>query len=339
MLRALAAFCLLLCLVACERPADYHATSYVFGTRVDIEIYGAQQAKAENAANAVFSYYDSLHHTLHSWKPGALLDLNRSIEKGEAAATVPEVLEMIRLSTEYYQQSNGLFDPAIGKLVAMWGFHSDIPVEHPPSQTRIDDYLKHLPGMNDYRIEGNIVSSDNREDWLDFGGIAKGWAIDKGIDILQQHGIDNAVINAGGDLKVIGRHGDRPWHIGIRNPKSQQAIAAVDLKSGEAIFTSGNYERYYEINGKRYHHIIDPRTGYPAEHVASSTVIETDAAKADAAATSLLIAGMNGWRELAANMKLNQAMLIDWQGKIRATPAMQKRLELLEESDKGSMKE
>jgi thiamine biosynthesis lipoprotein len=151
--------------------------------------------------------------------------------------------------------------------------------------------------------------------------------------MLKQHGIKNAVINAGGDLKVIGRHGDRRWHIGIRDPRSHEAIAAVDLQPGEAIFTSGSYERFYELNGKRYHHIIDPRTGYPAEHVASSTVIETDAAEADAAATALLIAGMNGWQKLAADMGLKQVILIDWQGKISMTPEMKNRLTMLQEQN------
>jgi thiamine biosynthesis lipoprotein len=175
MRRVLASLLLMLFLGGCDRPTDYHAESYVFGTQVDIQIFGAPQSQAKQAADAVFSYYDSLHHILHSWQPGALFDLNQSIEKGEPAATVPDVLEMIRLSTKYYRLSGGLFDPAIGKLVAMWGFHSDLPVAKPPTDEQIRQVLAQLPGMDDYQIQGNVVSSNNRQDWLDFGGIAKGW--------------------------------------------------------------------------------------------------------------------------------------------------------------------
>jgi len=145
---------------------------------------------------------------------------------------------------------------------------------------------------------------------------------------LQSQGIANAVINAGGDLRVIGQHGERPWRIGIRHPRRDGVIAWIDAKTDESIFTSGDYERFYIHDDKRYHHILDPRTGYPAAGATSVTVIHVDAGLADAAATALFVAGPDRWHEIAHAMGVKYVMLIDAEGRIHMNPAMQKRVHL-----------
>jgi thiamine biosynthesis lipoprotein len=139
-------------------------------------------------------------------------------------------------------------------------------------------------------------------------------------------GIKHAIISAGGDLKTIGSHGDRPWSIAIQHPRMDTWIAQMETQGEESIFTSGDYERYYEYKGKRYHHILDPRTGYPATGVQSVTVIHTDSGLADAAATALFVAGAEKWLEIAKKLQLKQAMLIDDNGTVFVTPEMKKRL-------------
>ena len=122
---------------------------------------------------------------------------------------------------------------------------------------------------------------------LNFGAFAKGYAIDQSMKHLHAEGIQNVVINAGGDLSVSGSHGERPWRIGIRHPRKEQSLAWIDARDNESIFTSGDYERFYFYNNKRYHHILDPSTGYPAWGTASVTVIHDNAGEADAAATAI----------------------------------------------------
>ena len=119
---------------------------------------------------------------------------------------------------------------------------------------------------------------------------------------------------------------DRPWRIGIRHPRKNQLIASIETRGEESIFTSGDYERSFMYNGKRYHHILDPRTGYPAQGTQSVTVIHTDSGLADAAATALFIAGPEDWIKIAKKLKLTQVMLIDDKGVIHITPEMKNRL-------------
>jgi len=174
------------------------------------------------------------------------------------------------------------------------------------------------------------------------GAMAKGVAVDRAIDYLKSLGINNAIVNAGGDLKAIGRHGERPWHVGIRDPRKNcgqqnQAdciIAELDVNDDEAVFTSGDYERFFEYQGKRYHHIIDPRSGYPANKSTSVTVIHHDAGTADAAATALFIAGPEQWPEIARDMGIKYVMLVDKQGRIYMTPAMAARIKLQDPNSK-----
>ena len=167
---------------------------------------------------------------------------------------------------------------------------------------------------------------------LNFGAFAKGYAIKLGIKQLQTLGIDNAIINAGGDLSVIGQHGNRAWNIGIRHPRENSVLASVEVKNDESVFTSGDYERFYIYQSKRYHHILNPKTGYPTDDAQSVTVIHSDAGRADAAATALFVAGSKNWQTIAKSMGIRHVMLVDAEGNIQLTPAMEKRIKFLNKS-------
>ena len=142
------------------------------------------------------------------------------------------------------------------------------------------------------------------------------------IDLLRARGIHNAIVNAGGDLRAIGTHGARPWHIGIRHPRKDGILASIDSAGDTSIFTSGDYERLFEVNGKRFHHILDPRTGYPATGTVAVTVVHENGAIADAAATALFVAGPADWADIARQMGIDRVMLVDSEGTIHMTPAM-----------------
>jgi thiamine biosynthesis lipoprotein len=182
--------------------------------------------------------------------------------------------------------------------------------------------------MDDIHIENNVLRSDNPMVKLGFGGFAKGTAVDTAIEALKQQGIQNAIINIGGDLRAIGRHGDRPWRIGIRHPRQEgQMLASIAINDDESVFTSGDYERYFTYEGQRYPHILDPRTGYPARDNISVTVVHRQAALADAAATALVVAG-DKWPEIAASLGVDHVMLMRADGQIEMTPAMTEQVRL-----------
>ena len=139
-------------------------------------------------------------------------------------------------------------------------------------------------------------------------------------------GINNAIANAGGDLRAIGSHGDRPWRVAVRKPGGGN-IGSVQVQGDEAIFTSGNYERFRQDKRERYPHIIDPGTGWPAKDIASVTIITNEGLLADAAATALLVAGMDEWPELARALGLDQVAVVDESGSVYLTPKMEQRIQ------------
>jgi thiamine biosynthesis lipoprotein len=140
-------------------------------------------------------------------------------------------------------------------------------------------------------------------------------------------GITDALVNAGGDLRAIGSHGDRPWRIAIRDPRGG-VVGSLETGADEAIFTSGNYERFREDSEKRYPHILDPRNGWPVTELSSVTVIAGEGLLADAAATALIVAGPDEWKETARAMGLEQVLVVDANGKVFMTPRMAERVRL-----------
>jgi thiamine biosynthesis lipoprotein len=299
------------------------------GTVFNLEIYGIDDAKGRQISQLVQKDLDYMNFAWHAWKPGSLGRVNQLLATGGEFSINPSVLPLIIESRRLYHSSQGLFNPAIGKLIGMWGFHSDDPSHaRPPSDAAIRDFMKHEPTMDDIEIDGIRVRGLNPELRLDFGAFAKGFAVEKLLGRLHELGIDNAIINAGGDLKAIGSHGDRLWKVAVRDPKSDGMVGTIEVSGATSVFTSGNYERYFKQDGKRYAHIIDPRTGYPARGTASVTVIHENAAEADAAATALYVAGPDKWWEIARSMGIKYVMLIDDEGTIYMNPAMAKRIKL-----------
>lgn len=316
-------------LAGCEKVADseYKATQYVFGTLVEFTIRGVDAKVAEDAVAAIGHDFQHMHKDWHAWKPGEMSDLNRAFAAGEGRDVSPFLLPLIKQAKVLYERSDGLFNPAIGGLIGMWGFHADeLPVGTKPDLDAVRALAAKAPAMDDVVIDGSHVSSRNRAVELDFGGFAKGVALDRAVARLRALGVKDAIVNAGGDLNTIGSHGDRPWKVGIRHPKNWGVVASVDLAGDEVMYTSGNYERYREDDGIRRGHIINPKTGMPVDHIVSSSVIGREGWLADAAATALSVAGPDGWYAIAKRMGVKYALLVDDQGTIYMDPAMAARV-------------
>lgn len=309
-------------------PPVQSQTLYVFGTLLEVVIYGEDAATAQAATAAIGQQLQTYHHAWHGWRPGELSALNAAIARGEELTVSADLAEMLQDAQRISIASEGLFQPAIGRLIALWGFHSDTaPTGPPPSASAIATLLTARPRIADLQIDGRRVSSVNPAIQLDLGAFAKGAALKRAADTLTRLGIQDAVLNAGGDVLVLGRQGARPWRVAVRDPFGWDAVAALSVQPGEAVFTSGNYERFLEHDGIRFSHILDPRTGLPVEQIVSATVLHTDAGLADAAATALSVAGPKNWTAIAEAMGIQAALLIDQTGQLHATPAMAARLQ------------
>lgn len=329
-------------LAACNRELPtYEEQGYVFGTLVEVSVYGEDEARARKAVASVMQEFQRLHDLLHAWKPSALSDLNAALAQGGRREVTPEVAAMLKDAAQLSAQSGGLFDPAIGGLVRLWGFHADEFKAELPDERKVAALVAAHPQMSDLVFapaadgKGEIVGSRNRAVLIDLGGYAKGYALDRAAELLRQQGVQNALINIGGNVLAMGTHGNRAWRIGIQHPRKPGPIATMELRDGEAIGTSGDYQRYFEVGGKRYCHLIDPRSGRPAQGVQAVTILVRGpraGTLSDAPSKPLFIAGRDGWRAAARRMNMDEAMLIDGDGVVHVTAALRKRLEFTDKA-------
>jgi thiamine biosynthesis lipoprotein len=327
---AMVAWVFALLLGACARPQVFHQEAYVFGTRVDVMVYGEPHARADDAMAAVLREFDRLHRSYHAWEPSELTALNEAIARGEAATVSEELATMLADAQRLSAAGDGLFNPAMGALIAMWGFHSEEFVARLPESAALQSVIEARPRMSDLVLSGTRVESRNPVVQLDLGGYAKGYALDRAVAILKEKGIENALVNIGGNVMALGKKGDTPWRIGLQHPREPRPLATLPLYDGEAIGTSGDYQRYFELDGFRYSHLIDPRTGAPAHDSQSMTVLVTPREAAgtlsDVASKPAFIAGDN-WREYTRRYKIDHALRVAADGRVEVTRELRARLQ------------
>jgi len=320
---------LLWMLAACSPPPLYQQQAYVFGTLVEVSVYGAPEPQARQATAAVLARFDELHRMLHAWQPSELSRLNTALAHGERTTVTPELVAMLRDAQALSAGSGELFNPAIGGLIALWGFHADTPQSRVPDAAATMGWVNKRPRMADLYIENNTVWSANPAVQLDLGGYAKGLALDEAVRILKAHNIGNALVNIGGNVIALGAHGDRPWRVGIQHPRQPGTLATLDLRDGDAIGTSGDYQRYFEVDGRRYSHLIDPRSGQPAARMQSVTVLVSGkraGTRSDALSKPLFIDGAERLPNHASRLGIADYLAVDSAGRIHVSPAMKARL-------------
>ncbi|MBL8298058.1 MAG: FAD:protein FMN transferase [Rhodanobacteraceae bacterium] len=311
-----------------QLQAPHQASFVIFGGLTEVELRGTSKETAATVFGAIGELLQRDQRAWHPWEISDLMRLNAAIAQGEPYRASPELSGLLRSAQQAYLASDGLFNAAIGSLIHLWGFHtSNFPITAPPPpQQNIDATLATQPRMDQLTIaEDGTVTSTNRAIQLDLNGLAEGYAVKQIAELLQHHGVAHALINVGGDVFALGRAGDRPWRVGIRSPQHEN-FAGVELRSGEALFTSGSYNKYREDAGQRWGHVLDPRTGHPARGVMAASVIHGDPVIADVATTSLMIAGTDNFERIARRLGVACALLITDNGMVWMTPAMQQRL-------------
>ena len=312
-----------------QEQQAYKRQFFALGTLVEITLWGVDDKQAAEAVRRTEQVIQAAHSRWHAWQPGELTDINEALAAGQSITTSAETAAALRQARALSIDSAHLFNPAIGALVRLWGFHdSERPLGPPPPASAIAALLEAAPRMDQIEVdEQGRVSSANPAVHIDLGAFAKGKAVDEAIAALRELGITDAIVNAGGDLRAIGRHGSRPWRIGIRQANGAGVFASIEVAGDESVFTSGDYERYFDFEGQRYHHILDPRTGMPAAETRSVTIVHESGATADAAATALFVAGPREWVAIAKAMGVTRAMLVDVDMTVYMTPEMARRIQ------------
>jgi thiamine biosynthesis lipoprotein len=260
----------------------------IMGTRCAVELWSEDKVKGEAAIASVFDDMKRIDRLMSTWKEDTEISLvNR--EGGKHPVKIsPELFKLLQVSVEYSELTHGAFDITYASVGYLYDFKKGVH----PDQKAID---KALPGINWRHMvldpKKTTVFFTRLGMRIDLGGIAKGYSVDRGIEILQKQGITRAMVNAGGDTRIIGDRFGKPWVVGIRDPDHENKMFLRMPLSDTAFSTSGDYERYFDEDGKRFHHIIDPKTGDSARKVRTVTVISGTATRTDALTKSVFIMG------------------------------------------------
>jgi len=311
-------FCAVICLLALplqvKAKADwYHYQEAIMGTRVAVDLFAHTQPQAEACSQKVFSEMKRIDQLMSPYIVSSELYKINRLASTHPVNVSQEIFDLIQRSFEFSKLSKGIFDITFSSVGYLYHYRQHI---HPSEQ----QIKKNLSAINYKSIvldnEQHSIFFKHKNTKIDLGGIAKGYAVDNAIRILQVCGIENALVSAGGDSKILGDKNGRPWMMGIQHPRDKNKVVVSIPLSNTAISTSGDYERYFIEDGRRYHHIINPFTGESAKKSWSVSVIGDEAIKTDALSTTLFILGAEKSLKLINNMENTEAIIIDSHGKM-----------------------
>lgn len=275
---------------SCADEEPVTRETFVMGTAAWITIHGLSEEEAGEAAEEAFRELHRIEAMMSNWKKESELSLLNRESDGEPYDISRELYHVLERSIHYSHLTAGAFDITARPLVRLWGFQGGSarlpdPIEIEQTMTRVGYRKVMLDGEST-----SIMMPPGME--LDLAGIAKGYGVDRAVSILKERGIENALVNLGGNIYAYGAPpGEEGWRIGIRDPRGGRNVIGSLLLMDEAVSTSGNYENYVEIEGTIYGHIIDPRAGRPVSHMLSVTVVAPTALEADALSTGLFVLG------------------------------------------------
>lgn len=301
------------------------------GTEVRVSVWTTDDARADAAAAAVFREFDRLDAMMSVWtEQSDIARLNAAA--GEHAVPVSaETRDVLRIAHEISEQTGGTFDITFAALSGLWKFDYQDKDNSVPDPAEI---AKRLPLVNYRDVEvddrAGTAALKRKGMRVNLGGIGKGYAVDRAVDIMRRSGLGDFMIQAGGDMYVAGRRGDRPWRLGIRDPRgpADRIFAALDLTDG-TFSTSGDYERFFIKDGRRYHHIIDLRDGRPARLSRSVTLVTGRAVLADALAKGVFILGPDAGMALIERTPGVQGVIVGAKNDVSISSGLKSRLILL----------
>jgi FAD:protein FMN transferase len=291
----------------------------IMGTRIVVELWSDQPAAGEKAIDDVMAEMRHIDSDMSTFKPDSEVSRVNTQAAAGPVKISKELFDLLTTALEYSRITNGAFDITYASVGFMYDFHAH---RHPDEK----QIAAALPAVNYHHVLLDPAATTVRFSQpgvrIDLGGIAKGYAVDRGIAILQRAGIKHALVSAGGDSRIIGDRFGKPWIVGIRHPdRKDEVILRLPLVD-TAISTSGDYEHYFDENGVRYHHIIDPRTGHSASMVRSATVIAPTATRTDGLSKTAFVLGADAAIAIYEKLGDVEAVMVKPDGKVVYTKGL-----------------
>jgi thiamine biosynthesis lipoprotein len=314
---------LLLSLAATTARAEwYQREEAVMGTRVAVQLWSEDAPTAQRAMDAVMAEMRRTDDLMSTYKPDSQLSQVNAHAYERPVEVDADVIDVVETALEYSRLSDGVFDITYASVGYLYDYRAHLH----PSDAQI---AAALPAV-DYRQlqvdrEARTIRFLKPGMRIDLGGIAKGWAVDRGVEILRELGIEHAMVNAGGDTRLLGDRRGKPWIVGIRDPRQEGAVVTRIPMRDEALSTSGDYERFFEEDGVRYHHILSPRTGKSPGSVRSVTVIGPTATRTDGLTKPVFILGPERGMDFIRRMGDVEAVIVDAEGRIHYSPGLEPR--------------
>ncbi|MCA8973902.1 MAG: FAD:protein FMN transferase [Planctomycetes bacterium] len=304
-----------------DAPIVRRRETGVMGTDLVIEVEGADAGVLDGVIDAAIAELQRVEDLMTSWRASPLTELNAAAGKGPHE-TPRELAAIVGRAREVSVLTGGAFDCTFASVGSLWDFKRRPPVV--PERAAV---LAALANVGSTRI--TIDPEHDRVTLpagvqIGLGGIAKGYGVDRAMAVLRANGIRRGLVNAGGDMKVLSP--DRPYEVAIKHPRDRDRAIAVVRAANTCVVTSGDYERFFEYEGKRYHHILDPRTGYPSTGCMSATVTGPSAELCDALATACCVLGPTAGLELIAKVRRYEAILVGMDGEVHASKALRPAL-------------
>ncbi|MBS0577680.1 MAG: FAD:protein FMN transferase [Proteobacteria bacterium] len=291
----------------------YERTEAIMGTRVYVQLWAQDEARGNECIDAVMGEMRRIDELMSHYKPESQLSQINARANREPVQVDKELFDLIKLSTHYSQITEGAFDITYASVGYLYNFPGHVH----PNEAQIKDALPAVNWRNMLLDEAHhTVRFEHPGMRIDLGGIGKGYAVDRGIDILKARGIEHAVVTAGGDTRILGDHMGRPWLVAIRHPDNPQKVVTRIPLSDSAMSTSGDYERFFDENGVRYHHIIDPHTGHSASKVRSATILAPTATQTDGMSKTAFVLGAEKALEIINRMPEYDAVFVTPEGHV-----------------------
>lgn len=285
----------------------------MLGTEVSVYLWSDDPETGKQALEGVFSEASRIDRLMSTYKDDSEISTINRLAADEAVVASDELFALVQRSLDISVLTLGAFDITYDSVGQHYDFRSRIR----PDPDTVASERENI----DYRFVGldpvtRSISFAREGVRINLGGIAKGYVVERGVDILRGLGVENAIVTAGGDSRLLGDRRGRPWMVGIRDPRIDGKVAITVPLADEAISTSGDYERYFEEDGVRYHHIIKPDTGTPASGIRSATVFGPDAVITDALSTSVFVMGVEQGLTLIGTLPDYESIVIDSAGRV-----------------------
>jgi len=292
----------------------------IMGTRIAVQAWGPR-TQVDEAIDAVMADMHRTDELMSTYKPASQLSQVNQHAFERPVQVDPDIVDVVATAIEYSRLGGGAFDITYASVGHLYDYRRQLH----PTETEI---ASNLPGV-DYRQlvvdrKASTIRFLRPGMRIDLGGIAKGWAVDRGVEILRRHGLAHGMVNAGGDTAFLGDRRGKPWIVGVQDPRQPERVVVRIPLADEAISTSGDYERYFEQDGVRYHHILVPGTGKSPETVHSVTVIGPNATRTDGLTKTVFILGVERGLEFVRTLGDVEAVIVDAAGRLHCSAGLQR---------------